>query len=81
MTPRTQVSYSPAFAPHVGAVHDVRRHDPATGEVEPAKFKATCEHCHETVDGVCDSGRVREKIGKWAILHLHRDVFAPPRTI
>jgi hypothetical protein len=77
--PAPQVPYSPPFAPLVGAVHDVRRNDPVTGQVEPMKFRVTCQGCSETYDGVCDTGRVRERVNKWAILHLHRDTFAAPR--
>lgn len=78
--PAPQVPYSPPFAPLVGAVHDVRKHDPATGKVEPMRFHVACSSCGDTYVGVCDSGRVREKINKWALMHLHRDAFTPPRT-
>ena len=78
------VVYKPAFAPFVTGEHDPRRSDPETGLVVPMRFTASCSKCGEKVEGVCDSGRVREKIDKWAILHLHRDVLGTaipsPRT-
>lgn len=56
------------------AEHEPRKSDPETGQVVPMRFQARCSLCGETVQGVCDSGRVREKIDKWAVMHLHRDV-------
>lgn len=78
------VAYTPSFAPLVKGEHDPRQNDPETGKVVPMRFTASCTSCGERVEGVCDSGRVREKIDKWAILHLHRDpmgtVTSTPRT-
>lgn len=70
--------FRPAFAEHVRAEHEPRAHDPETGEALPMKFAFACERCGERYEGVCDSGRVRDRASKWALLHLHRDPLAPP---
>lgn len=70
------IEYSPPFAPLVKGEHESRKHDPETGAVLPLKWSARCAGCGESIEAVCDSGRVRERIAKWAVLHLHRDPLA-----
>ncbi len=41
---------------------------------DPQWVEATCTICKETSPRVrCDSGRVREKIVAFSVLHLHKD--------
>jgi hypothetical protein len=37
---------------------------------DPQQVKLKCARCGETAETVCDSGRVREKIAKWSVLHV-----------
>jgi hypothetical protein len=63
-------AWNPVFAPLVRGKYTPRVWD---GErYEPQQVEATCEGCNEELTTVCDSGRVREKISKWAVMHLHR---------
>ena len=80
MTTSAITEYSPSFAKHVQGEHDARTNDAETGKVNPMRWATLCTVCKEQGRGLCDSGRVREKIDKWAILHLHRDPLAgaPP---
>lgn len=62
--------WSPPFALHVRGEYTRRVWD---GErFEEQTVKATCSLCKQTMETRCDSGRVREKIAKWAVLHLHK---------
>lgn len=66
-------SWTPPFAPHVTGMHEPRTFDPTTRTFDPQRLRVQCSTCGDTFDGVCDSGRVRHKISKWAVMHLHRD--------
>lgn len=61
--------YSPPFAPRVEG-----RYEKRVG-TEPQRYAIECSACGETFGpAICDSGRVRDRIAKFAVLHLHADV-------
>lgn len=65
-------TWSPASTPHVSGRYTRRRWNGAG--FDPQWVEATCEKCGERSQRVrCDSGRVREKIVAFAVLHLHAD--------
>lgn len=67
-------SYSPPFAPHVKGAYERRE------GTDPQRFEARCETCGEGFGPAsCDSGRVRERIAKFAVAHLHRDALSSHR--
>ncbi len=72
--PRFDVVYSPPFAPHVTGSYTRRE---GSG---PQRYEARCAACGESYGpAVCDSGRVRERIAKFAAMHLHRDPLSSHR--
>lgn len=71
--PDLSVPWNPHFAPAVTGMHEPRAFDPTTRTFDPQRFRVVCVSCGDTFEGVCDSGRIRQKIDKWAVMHLHRD--------
>ncbi len=64
--------WSPANASHVQG-RFTPRHWNGVG-FDPQWVEATCTTCKESSARVrCDSGRVREKIVAFSLLHLHKD--------
>jgi len=50
------------------------RHEPESfdeGRRQPQAVEARCEACGDSWRGSCESGRVREKIARFASLHRH----------
>lgn len=70
-------SYSPPWAQHVVGDYPERVIDPETGLGEPQLIKMRCNTCGETSQYSCTSGAVRQWIGKFAFVHLHRDPLNP----
>lgn len=74
MTTALAETYSPPFAPHVKGRYARREW------TDPQAFDVRCETCGESYGpAMCDSGRVRERIGKFAVGHLHRDPLSSHR--
>jgi len=67
----TWIEWSPRHALHVKGRYTPRVYDPVLLTYDEQKVEAECEMCGETWEGRCDSGRVREKITKFAAMHLH----------
>lgn len=71
--------WRPLSAPHVVGKFTPRRWDGTA--YEPQWVEATCTTCGESSPRVkCDTGRVREKIAAFAVLHLHADPLKSPRV-
>lgn len=66
------VEWSPGSAAHVKGRYLPRVWDEASGSYERQPVEATCTLCGEAYAYSCDSGRVRERIANFALLHLHR---------
>lgn len=68
----TWQKWSPANVPHVEGRFTPRQWN---GQgFDPQWVEATCTVCKESSPRTrCDSGRVRQKIVAFAILHLHKD--------
>ena len=66
--------YRPKWAPHVVGMFVERVVDPETGEPDPQVVDLKCEVCGDTHRVECRSGQPREKVAKYALGHVHRDV-------
>lgn len=60
---------------HVTGRWTHRVYDPDTHMPEPQKVEMTCAQCGQSWQTTCASGNVRAHIQRFAVLHLHRDVF------
>lgn len=61
--------YAPPFAPHVCGVFPDRIYD-EDRQLLPASIAVACGRCGESAALRCDSGRYRDKVAKWALLHV-----------
>lgn len=68
-----ELEHRPRWAPHVVGRFAPRVHDPETGEVEPQVVRLLCEKCRDEHQVVCVTGRPREHVGQYALMHLHCD--------
>jgi hypothetical protein len=59
----------PPFAPHVRGAFPDRAYD-EDRKLLPATVSLSCECCGEGAEVRCDSGRYRERVAKWALLHV-----------
>ncbi len=73
-------TWRPPNAAHVLGTWEPRLFDPETGLPEPQRVMCICEwpDCGGVWTTECSSGLVREHVQRFALVHLHRDVFAPP---
>lgn len=60
--------YAPPFALHVRGAFPDRTYD-EDRKLVPATVTLYCGRCGESAEVRCDSGRYRERVAKWAILH------------
>ena len=74
------VEWSPRAFPHVVGRYNARRVG-EDGMPEPQRIVVHCTLCETTWQGDCTSGRPREKIAKFAVVHAHRDLLAAPRVV
>lgn len=66
---------------HVWGRWSARVFDPETGMPEPQKVAMGCSSCGQEWQTTCASGHVQAHIQKFAVQHLHADVFGyVPRT-
>jgi hypothetical protein len=71
----------PPYATHVEGKW-TRRVVNEEGFPEPQKVEMTCSQCGASWKTVCTSGLVHGHIQKFALVHLHRDVFnVTPRIL
>lgn len=72
----TWTEVRPPAAPHVLGRFTRRTFD-ESGLPEEQTVEARCEHpgCGATFRRMCSSGLVQEHIARFAVVHLHRDVF------
>ena len=61
--------YSPPFAPHVRGAFPERTYD-EDRKLLPATVTLSCGRCGEGAVVPCDSGRYRERVAKWALVHV-----------
>jgi hypothetical protein len=54
---------------HVHGRHELRSLDLATNKSPPQKVMCCCTHCGATWQTLCDTGRVREHISRFAFIH------------
>ncbi len=76
--PRPLTMWSPAFAPHVEGQYEERTFE--GGLPQEQRWYVRCTTCGATYQGRCASGSVRQRIKRFATVHLHRDPFAPKKT-
>jgi hypothetical protein len=77
--PVPRVDWVPSFAPaHIHGWYDERQYDAEDGLPETQAWGATCDVCRHEHKGQCDSGRVRQHIQRFALVHLHSDPMAAP---
>jgi len=69
--------YRPDFAPHVMGEIEPRSWDQEDGRWEDQRVEARCEKCGATLRAVCRSGKPRQWVVKFALVHLHRDPLSP----
>ena len=63
--PDFELSWAPPWAQHVrGSFERFDSTDPA-----PIGYKIWCERCGQTWRGTCSTGRVRDRIARFALLH------------
>ena len=74
------VGWSDSRAPHVEARYTARVWDEEAKMHEEQRVEATCTHpgCGATFKRGCSSGRPREILTTFVLVHLHRDPLAPP---
>ncbi len=74
------VGWTDSRAPHVEARYTARVWDEATRLHEEQRVEAKCTHlgCGATFRRTCSSGRPREILVTFVLVHLHRDPLAPP---
>lgn len=72
MATKSMEKWSPKSTPHVKGEFEPR----VPGEEQ--RFSVTCEVCGGHWQGVCNTGRVRERILKFAMQHTHRDPLDVP---
>lgn len=77
--------WRPPFAQHVAGHYEPRQHKKELlpdGRIVnlpmPQTVRMHCERCGHRWATVCSTGQVRSQIARYARMHLHRDVFAPP---
>lgn len=75
-----RVEWVPQFAAHVVGWYDERRFD-EDGLPETQAWGAKCSVCNHEHKGQCDSGRVREHIQRFALVHLHNDPMAAATVV
>jgi hypothetical protein len=61
--------YTPPFAPHVRGAFPDRTYD-EDRKLCPATVMLSCGRCGEGAEVRCDSGRYRERVAKWALVHV-----------
>ena len=66
-------SWGPQWAKHVEGSYPEREVDPESGAPEPQLIRMTCSICKGTHQVTCTSGAVRQHIGTFARVHLHRE--------
>jgi hypothetical protein len=66
---------APARYEHVWGKWTARVIDPDTGMPEPQKVTMGCRNCGQEWQTTCASGHVQSHIQKFAVQHLHADVF------
>lgn len=71
----TWEQWNPPNVPHVKGTFTQRTIDPDTKLPEEQTVRARCEQCGATWQTRCSSGRVREHIQRFALVHAHRDPF------
>lgn len=62
------------MVPHVEGRYTERVYDSASQTFETQDVEATCRICGDKHRMKCDSGRVRERIARFASLHLHEEL-------
>lgn len=70
--------YRPSFAKHVLGIIPPRVWDEDDRVFEEQKIRVTCETCKVSALLVCVSGRARDKVARFALGHMHRDVLRNP---
>jgi hypothetical protein len=72
-----ELEYRPRWAPHVRGTFPPREVDPETRQPEPVLVRMRCEwpDCRGYHQIVCTSGLMREHVARFALGHVHRDVF------
>lgn len=63
------IPYQSPNYPHIEASYEARVIDEETGEPQPQKVNAKCLRCGAEYRHECTSGRVRERIIKFAMIH------------
>lgn len=76
-----KVEWVPSFAPaHISGGYDERQYDAEDGMPETQAWWAKCAVCNHEHKGQCDSGRVRQHIQRFTLVHLHSDPMAAPKV-
>ncbi len=70
--------WSPRAAPRVVGTYTRRVWNGVS--FDPQRINIRCEVCGERWEGVCDSGRVRDRIAKWSVLHRHVESGGAPTS-
>lgn len=78
--PDAWCSWSPIATPHVAGRYTRRVWDPESKTFEPQQVEAKCTICNQEWRTTCESGRVRERIAKFASLHLHEEMKRRTKT-
>jgi hypothetical protein len=73
-----RLTYAAPFAPHVTGCYAERRYDHAERRYVEQVVALHCSHCGAEARWVCQSGRARDKVLKFALSHLHRDPLGNP---
>ena len=75
------IGWSDSRAPHVEARYTARVWDAEAKLHEEQRVEATCKHpgCGGEIKRTCSSGRPRELLATFMLVHLHRDPFVLAR--
>lgn len=67
--------WSPEGRSHIKGRYTTREVDPRTGLWDPQEVRVTCTVCGDEWRTQCASGRVREHIVRFGVVHAHVDPF------